>query len=162
MAVDFKKNKKFYDRPLNILLADDRDADVKITLRAFSKAKLKSNISVVNDGQQALDFVYGAGRYQDKGQFPRPDLILLDIKMPKMDGLEVLKKLKCSPQYSFIPVIMLTSSRNEEDAVLSYKFGAASFISKPIDYEEFVRFVDGFNFYWHIVAKLPNPDLCRR
>ena len=146
---------------MNILLVDDNETDVKITLRAFSKAKAKMNIYIAGDGQEALDFIYHKGKYQEKKNFPRPDLILLDIKMPKLDGFEVLKNLKGDPQYNFIPIIILTSSKNEEDVIKSYKNGAASFIPKPINYEDFVKVVDGFNFYWFSINKLPNPDMCR-
>ena len=146
---------------MNILLVDDSETDVKITLRAFSKAKAKMNIYVAGDGQEALDFIYHKGKYQEEKKFPRPDLILLDIKMPRLDGFEVLKKVKGDPQYNFIPVIILTSSKNEEDVIKSYKNGAASFIPKPINYEDFVKVVDGFNFYWCSINKLPNPDMCR-
>lgn len=140
----------------DILLAEDNEADVKITLRAFKKAKLQNNIYVVNNGQDALDFIYHQGEYKDKQRFPRPDLILLDINMPKMDGFQVLEKLKVDEQYNFIPVVMLTSSKSEEDIVKSYSHGAASYISKPVDYERFVEIVDGFNFYWQIINQLPN------
>lgn len=143
------------NRPMNILLAEDNPADAKIALRAFGKSKLKNEIYVVSDGQEALDFVY----HKDKEKFPTPDLIILDIKMPKMDGFQVLEALKQNLEYSFIPVIILTSSKNEEDIAKSYRSGAASYIPKPIDYEEFVKIVDGFNYYWRVINKLPRPDI---
>ena len=144
------------DRPIDILLVEDNEADVKITLRAFQKAKVKNNIYVANDGQEALDFIHHEGKYQDPKKFPCPDLILLDINMPKMNGFEVLKKLKSNPQFNFILVVMLTSSKNEEDVMKSYQNGAVSFIPKPVDFEAFIKVVDGFNFYWHIINKLPH------
>ena len=152
-----KKNRNA--RPMNILLVEDNEADIKITLRAFAKSTLKSNIYVAKDGQEALDFLCHNGKYEDKERFPRPDLILLDIKMPKVDGFQVLESLKNDLEYSSIPVIMLTSSRNEEDIARSYKYGAASFIPKPVSYEEFVKVVDGFNVYWYSINKLPSPDI---
>lgn len=155
---DKSNNKKMDDTPINILLVEDNEADVKIALRAFKKSELKNNMYVARDGQEALDFIYHGGRYQDKKKFPTPDLILLDIKMPKVDGFQVLEKIKSDLQYSFIPVIMLTSSKDEEDIAKSYRGGAASFITKPVDYEEFVKIVDGFNFYWHVINKLPNSN----
>ena len=136
------------DHPIDILLVEDNEADVKITLRAFQKARIKNNVQVVNDGQAALDFMK---------KFPRPDLILLDINMPKLSGFEVLKKLKADPKVSFIPVVMLTSSKSEEDVLKSYQNGAVSFIPKPVASEAFAKVVDGFNFYWHIINKLPHP-----
>ena len=152
-------DKKRADRVMNILLVEDNAADVKIALRAFTKSKLKNEIYVVNNGQEALDFIYHNGKYQDKEKFPTPDLILLDIKIPKLDGFQVLERIKNDLQYSYIPIIMLTSSRNEEDIARSYRGGASSFIAKPVDYAEFVKVVDGFNYYWHIINKLSAPDM---
>ena len=142
--------------PIDILLVEDNEADVKITLRAFKRAKIQNNIFVVNDGQEALEFVYREGKYADKNKFPRPDLILLDINMPRMDGFEFLDRIKADGRFNFIPVVMLTSSRNDEDVVKSYGTGAASYIQKPVEYEEFVKVIEGFNFYWQIINKLPN------
>jgi CheY-like chemotaxis protein len=143
---------------INILLVEDNEADVQIAARAFSKSKRKNNIYVVNDGQEALDFIYHKGKYQDKEKFPIPDLILLDIKIPKLDGFQVLERIKNNLEYNYIPVVMLTSSKDEEDIAKSYRNGAASFIPKPVNYEEFVKIVDGFNFYWHAISKLPSPN----
>lgn len=143
---------------LKILLAEDNTADVKITLRAFAQSKLKNEIYVVNDGEEALAFIFHQGKYQDKSKFPTPDLILLDIRMPKVDGFQVLEALKQNLEYSYIPVIMLTSSKNEEDIIKSYKNGAASYIPKPIDYGEFVKIVEGFDYYWRVINKLPPTD----
>ena len=125
--------------PIDILLVEDSDTDVKITLRAFDKAKVKNNIYVVNDGIEAFDFIYHRGKFTDIEKFPRPDLILLDINMPKMNGFEVLAQIKKDPQVNFIPVIMLTSSKNDEDVLKSYQNGAVSYIPKPVSFEEFVR-----------------------
>lgn len=156
-----KLNKK-EDRPMNILLVEDNPADAKIALRAFAKSKLRNEIYVVNDGQEALDFIYHEGKYIDKEKFSTPDLILLDIKIPKLDGFQVLERLKQDLQYNFIPVIMLTSSKNEADIAKSYRGGAASYIPKPINYEEFVNVVDGFNYYWRVINKLPHPDMYKK
>ncbi|MBN1872510.1 MAG: response regulator [Candidatus Omnitrophica bacterium] len=146
-------------RPVNILLVEDNEADVKITLRAFAKSKIKSNMFVVNNGQDALDFIHHSGAYQDEGKYPRPDLVLLDIKMPKMDGFQFLEILKKDLEYSSIPVVMLTSSKTEEDIAKSFKYGAASFIQKPVSFEEFVKVVEKFNYYWYIINKLPSQFL---
>ena len=123
--------------------------------------KFENKLFIVNDGQEALDFLFHRGRYEDKCEYPRPDIVLLDINMPKMDGIEVLKSIKDDLELNFIPVIMLTSSKEEEDIVGSYRAGASSFMQKPVGYEEFVKFVDGFNTYWHTINKLPNPDICK-
>ena len=158
MPAEFNE-KEISSKPIKILFVEDNEADVKITLRAFAKAKLKNTIYVVNDGQEALDFVQHKGKYQDKERFPRPDLILLDIKLPKLDGFQVLQNLKKDLQYSSIPVIMLTSSKDEEDIAKSYKNGAASFIPKSVSYNDFVKIIEGFNCYWHIINKLPNQNI---
>ena len=149
-------NVEINNQPIDILFAEDNEADIKITLRAFNAAKVKNNIYTVRDGQEALDFVYHQGKYSDPEKYPRPDLILLDIQMPKLDGFQVLEKLKADDRYNFIPVVMLTSSKKDEDVVKSYRSGAVSFIQKPVNYEEFKKVVDGFNFYWHIINKLPD------
>ena len=148
--------------PIDILLVEDDEMDIETTLRAFEKGKLRNNISVARDGEEALDFVCHQGPYQNEKKYPRPDLILLDIRMPKLSGFEVLKKLKADPQYSFIPVVMLTSSQNEEDVLKSYGFGAASYIPKPVAYEDFKKVVDSFNFYWQIVSKLPTKGFSQK
>lgn len=141
--------------PLNILLAEDNEADVKIALRTFNNAKLKNNIFVVNDGQDCLDFVRHQGVYQDAVKYPRPDMILLDINMPRVDGFGVLKALKTDKDYCSIPAIVLSASKNQHDVSQAYLNGANSFIQKPVSYEEFVSFIECFNHYWHILNKLP-------
>ena len=142
--------------PIDILLVEDNEPDIKITQRAFQKAKVKNNLFIARNGQEALDFVRHEGAYQDKNQFPTPDLILLDIQMPKLNGFQVLEVLKGDEHYKYIPIIMLTSSKNEKDILQSYGYGAASYIQKPVVFEEFIQVVDGFNFYWHIINKLPH------
>ncbi len=141
--------------PIDILVIEDNETDVKITLRAFNRAKLKNNIYVVNDGDEAFEFIHNEGRYQDGKKFPKPDLVLLDINLPKMDGFQLLEKFKKDPQSKAIPVIALTSSKRQEDIVKSYDHGAAGYIQKPVDYEEFARMIDTFNYYWHTVSRLP-------
>ena len=146
-------------KPVNILLVEDNEADVKITLRAFAKSKIKNNMYVVNDGQEALDFLHNDNEYKDKNKYPRPDLILLDIKMPRMDGFQFLEIVKGDLELSSIPVVMLTSSKTEEDIAKSFKYGAASFIQKPVSFDEFVKVVEKFNYYWYIINKLPSHSL---
>ena len=141
--------------PLNILLTEDNEADIKITLRAFGNAKLKNNIYVVKNGQECLDFIFHEGGYQDAQKYPRPDLVILDINMPKLDGFGVLKNLKANKEYSSIPVVILSASKSEEDVAQCYRHGANSFVQKPVAYEEFVLFIDGLNYYWQVMNKLP-------
>ena len=143
------------ESPLNILLVEDNEADVKIAIRAFNQVLKQNNLYVVNNGQECVDFVKNQGSYQDTEKHPKPDLILLDISMPVMDGFGVLKTLKEDGHYRAIPIIVLTGSDNEEDVMRSYQGGANSFIQKPVTYEEFVEVLKGFNFYWHTLNKLP-------
>lgn len=134
-------------KSINILLVEDSQSDIKIAMRAFGEVIPESKVYVVGDGEEALDFIYHRGSYQNKAKVPIPDLIILDINMPKMDGFQVLESIKNDPNYSVIPVIVLTSSRDEEDRVRSYKNGAANFISKPISYKDFLKAVEGFYSY---------------
>jgi CheY-like chemotaxis protein len=143
-------------QPLNLLLVEDNEADVKITLRAFSKASTPNNIFVVNDGQEALDYVFRQGKFQDPQQYPRPHIVLLDINMPRVSGPEVIERMKASAMVRHIPIVVLTSSKSKEDILRCYECGAASYIPKPVSYVEFVKLVEGFNFYWHVVNELPH------
>jgi CheY-like chemotaxis protein len=161
MTDELKESKEKNQRVLDILLVEDSEADVKITLRAFEKAKLRHRVHIASDGQEALDFIRHEGKYKDSKLFT-PDLILLDIKMPKVDGFGVLKEVKADLRYSHIPIIILTSSRDEEDILRSYKSGAASFIPKPVKYEDFVKVVDIINTYWNTISKLPNSNLWKK
>jgi chemotaxis family two-component system response regulator Rcp1 len=142
-------------KPLDILLVEDNEADVKLTLIAFGNGKIKNNIKVVSDGEEAINYLYNHGKFQDKKEYPRPDLILLDINLPKFDGFTVLQKVKQEPLLRKIPVIILTSSSYEADILNSYNYGATGFIQKPVDFEEFFEIVNGFNIYWHLINKLP-------
>lgn len=142
-------------RPIDVLLVEDNEADVKITLRAFEKGQLNNSLHVVRDGEEALDFLYGLNTYQDHQDYPRPDLILLDINLPKIDGFNFLKKIKEDPDYQDIPVVMLTSSRNEGDMINSFKHGACSYIQKPVSFQQFVEIANGFSFYWQIINRFP-------
>jgi two-component system response regulator len=143
-------------RPIDILLVEDNEADVKITLRAFEKGHLNNSLNVARDGEEALKFIYGLPPYEDHQQYPRPDLILLDINLPKIDGFSILKEVKENPEYQDIPIIMLTSSRNEGDIIDSFKYGACSYIQKPVSFQEFVEIANGFNFYWQIINRFPS------
>jgi len=137
-----------------ILLAEDDEKDVTLTLAAFKKNNLMNEVMVVNDGQQALDFLYYANEYalREKGN---PAVILLDIKMPKVDGLEVLKKIKSDEQLKRIPVVVLTSSREEKDLVKGYEFGANSYVVKPVDFNEFTDAVSKLGLYWALINEIP-------
>lgn len=139
-------------RSLDILLAEDSEADIKIALRAFERALLKHTIHIVRDGQEALDFLRRRDRH---AQASRPDIVLLDIQMPKLTGLQVLEEIKKDAALRSIPVVMLTSSRNENDIRTSYSNSVAGFIHKPIAFEDFEKLVGGFSLYWSSISHLP-------
>jgi len=143
------------DLPLNILLVDDNEADVKIALRAFDQARHKNRLFVARNGQECVDFVRHQGGFTDASRYPKPDLILLDISMPVMDGFGVLKDLKGDAELRSIPIVVMTGSNNEGDICRCYAGGANRFIRKPVAYEEFVEVVEGFNHYWHHINSLP-------
>lgn len=138
-------------KPVEILLAEDNIDDIEITKRAFKKAKLVNNLYVVRDGQEAIDFLYHEGEYTDKSKYPIPGLILLDINMPKLSGIDVLKKIKDDDSLKNIPVIMLTVSRRDEDVIKSYNFGCNSFLQKPVEFDVFVDLVSEIGLYWGVL-----------
>ncbi len=139
---------------LSILMVEDNEDDVLIAQRAFREFKVISGVSVARDGQEALDMLSATGRMA--GQKPlRPSLILLDITLPLMDGIAVLKRLKSDAALKGIPVVMLTTSSRHEDIVRSYENGAAGYITKPASIEEFLDLARKFEMYWVTVSKLP-------
>jgi len=142
-------------KPVDILLVEDNEDHIELTLMALKNNNLINDIHVVKDGQEALDFAYHRGKYQDTERYPRPGLILLDIHLPKVDGLEVLETLKKDPDLKSIPIIMLTTSSRDEEIVKSYAGGANSYVTKPVDFEEFVKKIKYMKLYWTIVNSLP-------
>jgi chemotaxis family two-component system response regulator Rcp1 len=138
--------------PIEILLAEDNPGDVKLTEKALEKGNLANNLHVVNDGVEALAFLRQEGEYEDS---PRPDLILLDLNMPRKDGQEVLADLDDDDDLGRIPVVILTSSEAEEDIVRSYDLNANAFLTKPVDFAGFVEIVDRLENFWFEVVKFP-------
>ncbi len=141
---------------VNILVAEDSPADIKIMQRAFQKTRLSHPIFFVRDGEEAIDFLMRKGKYSVPESSPRPDLILLDIKMPKATGTEVLRVIKAEQSLRKIPVTMLTTSGQSEDINDCYTLGANSYIVKPLDFDAFSRAIEAFCYYWTSVAVLPN------
>lgn len=133
---------------IDLLLVEDNFSDAELILRALKKINFPGQIFVVRDGEEALDFIYAKGKFYDKVSIKPPKLILLDLKLPKVDGLEVLKILKEDPAKNSIPIVMLTSSNEERDIVESYKLGANSYIVKPINSEKFINTVHQVGSYW--------------
>ncbi len=146
------------DKIIDILLVEDNPDDVQITKRAFKEANLANRLYVTRDGQEALDFLFHEGQYQDQALAPIPGLILLDINMPKVNGMEVLKRIKTEDELKLIPVIMLTVSKREEDIVKSYDYGCNSFIQKPVEFDKFVDIVKQIGFYWGLLNLSPKEN----
>jgi two-component system, response regulator len=133
---------------VEILLVEDNPSDVELTLRALKKHNLANKVLVVKDGAEALEFIFATGAYADRNVESGPKVMLLDLKLPKVDGLEVLRRIKSNEQTKEIPVVVLTSSREEQDIVESYKLGVNSYIVKPVDFEKFVHAVSLLGLYW--------------
>ena len=148
--------KEMETEPVDILLIEDNPIDVELAIRALKKSGLVNNIIVVNDGEDALDFIYCKNKYENRKHGDIPKIILLDLKLPKVNGLEVLKILKSDEDKKIIPVIVLTSSNQEKDMVESYKLGVNSYIQKPVDFDQFVESVKQIGMYWLLLNKLPN------
>ncbi len=138
-----------------ILLIEDDEDDVSLTQRAFIKGKILNKLYVVRDGEEAMEFLEHRGRYNNPDESPRPGIILLDLNMPKMDGREVLQKIKSSEKLRVIPVIVLTTSERDEDILESYENGANTFITKPVEFGKFVETVVTLGKYWLSIAELP-------
>jgi len=136
------------DQRAEILLVEDNPNDVKLTMNAFKTANLANSIHVARDGVEALEFLFGAASNLDEKLQERPKLILLDLKLPRLDGHEVLKRIKGDPRTSAIPVVILTSSAEERDVMRTYQVGANSYIVKPVDFEQFTESVRDIGKYW--------------
>lgn len=141
----------------HILLVDDNRLDVELTLDAFREAHLSNSVHVAANGQQALDYLFGRGDYANREKYPLPTIVLLDLKMPGIDGHEVLRQIKSTPGLKRIPVIILTSSKEEGDRVLSYDKGANSFLVKPVSFDGFLEVVKRIEDYW-ITLNVNSPE----
>lgn len=142
-------------RPITILLVEDNLDHIELTINALRTNGLVNKINVVYDGQEALDYLYARDKYSDRNEYPKPELILLDIKLPKIDGLEVLKILKTDSELKKIPVIILTTSENDKDITSAYTNGANSYISKPVNFVEFHKKINDLKMYWVLTNTLP-------
>jgi CheY-like chemotaxis protein len=142
-------------KDLEILLVEDNQDDLDMTLRALRKANLANSIQVVRDGAEALDFIYCQGPYAERKIEILPRVILLDLKLPKIDGLEVLRRLKSHPVTMHVPVVVLTSSKEQRDVVESYHLGVNSYIVKPVNFERFAAAVAELGMYWLLLNQTP-------
>jgi two-component system response regulator len=131
-----------------ILLVEDNPDDVKLTLRAFKKANIANTIDVVHDGIEALDYLFARGAYSARAATPLPTLIILDLKLPKLDGLGVLKAIRADPRTRLVSVVILTSSKEDQDVVSGYALGANSYVRKPVDFAEFMEAARVLGIYW--------------
>lgn len=140
---------------VEILLVEDNSNDLELALRALTKAKVSNRIQIARDGEEALQFVFGEGPHAGRKLSDGPQVILLDLKLPKIDGLEVLKRLKGDPRTRKIPVVILTSSKEQRDLVASYDLGVNSYIVKPVNFEQFTKAVSELGFYWLLLNQPP-------
>jgi two-component system response regulator len=140
---------------ISVLLVEDNADDAELTMRVFRQYHFANHIHVVQDGAEALDCLFGEGTYGQRKACEQTKLILLDLKLPKVDGLEVLRRCKTDERTKSIPVVMLTSSREEQDVIKSYELGVNSYIVKPVDFHQFVEAVRQLNLYWMILNQRP-------
>jgi CheY-like chemotaxis protein len=142
-------------QPVFILLVEDNPADAELAMRALRRGRISNQITLLQDGAEALDFIYCRGDYADREITDHPKLILLDLKLPKVSGLEVLQQLKSDPHTQMIPIVVLTSSAQDSDVIESYKLGVNSYIVKPVDFEQFNKVVEQLGFYWLLMNRSP-------
>ncbi len=140
---------------VEILLVEDNPTDAELTMRALKRKNMANQVVWVKDGAEALDFIFATGIYSDRNPEDLPKLILLDLRMPKVDGLEVLQKIKAEEKTRQIPVVVLTSSNEDRDIVESYKLGVNSYVSKPVEFDEFIDAVSTLGFYWMLINNPP-------
>jgi two-component system response regulator len=138
-----------------ILLIEDNPSDIGLTERALLKNNITNKLVVAQDGQDGLDYLFGEGNYAGKGESALPVLVLLDLKLPKLDGLEVLRQVRANPRTHRIPVVILTSSREEQDIAAGYDLGVNSYIRKPVDFHQFAEVIRQLGLYWLVINEGP-------
>lgn len=138
-----------------ILLVEDNPDDEALTIRALNKNKIANNLAVVRDGAEALDFLFCTGAFSNRDPLEMPEVILLDLKLPKVDGLEVLRRIRADERTRLLPVVILTSSKEEQDLLKSYSLGANSYIRKPVDFSQFVEAIHQLGMYWLVLNEAP-------
>lgn len=143
------------DTKKEVLLVEDNPDDVKLTLRALEKNRIGNRVIVASDGIEALDYLFGTGKFAGRDTSQSPVVILLDLKMPKMDGLEVLQRIRSDERTKLLPVVVLTTSNEDKDRVESYKLGANSYVRKPVDFSQFIQAVQNLGLYWLVWNEAP-------
>ncbi len=138
-----------------ILLVEDNPDDVKLTLRALEKSRISNEVTVARDGIEALDYLFGTGRFEGRDTELVPQVILLDLKMPKIDGIEVLRRIRADERTRLLPVVILTTSNEDKDRIESYRLGANSYIRKPVDFNQFAEAVRQLGLYWLVLNEPP-------
>ena len=147
---------------LDILLVEDNQDDRDLALHALQRAKVANRIFVVRDGEEALDFLFCSGPYTDRNPAHMPKLVLLDLKLPKVDGMEVLRQLRADPRTTSLPVVIMTSSKEEKDVANGYHLRVNSFIQKPVDFDQFRQTVKAIGLYWLLINQRPQNHLAKK
>jgi len=142
-------------KQIEILLVEDNEGDIGLVEEVFQEAKIRNNLYIAEDGEEAMLFLHKEGKFSD---VPRPDIILLDLNLPRKDGREVLKEIKENDSLKRIPVVVLTTSKSEEDIFRSYNLHANSYITKPVDFDQFIKVIKSIEDFWLDVVKLPSKD----
>ena len=140
---------------IEILLVEDNSDDAELTIRALRKVNMANKLVHVKDGAEALDLLFGLGKYKDEASFELPKVILLDIKMPKIDGIEVLRQIKANDLTKNIPVVIMTSSKEQQDIITSYNLGVNSYVVKPVEFQNFAKAVSDLGMYWLLINETP-------
>lgn len=146
----------FSDQPIFIVLVEDNPADAELAIRALRRSRIANHIELLQDGAEALDFIFCREAYSHRQITDHPKIILLDLKLPKVSGLEVLRQIKSDPRTQMIPIIVMTSSAQDSDIIESYKLGVNSYIVKPVDFEQFNKSVEQLGLYWVLMNRTPN------
>lgn len=147
---------------IDILLVDDNPSDVELTVRTLRRHKLANSIQVAEDGKEALDFIFCRGAFANRVGAQPPKVVFLDLKLPRVDGLEVLKAVRADPKTRSIPIVVLTSSKEQRDLIESYKLGVNAYAQKPVDFEQFRRVIEQIGMFWLVVNEPPPPELFDR
>jgi two-component system, response regulator len=141
--------------PVEILLVEDDPHDLELTLRAFRKARIGNNIQVARDGVEAMEYLFGEGEHEGRNVEQTPRVVLLDLKLPRVDGLEVLRRVKGDARTRHVPIVVLTSSREQRDVIESYQLGVNSYIVKPVSFDRFAAAVQELGLYWLVMNQVP-------